>query len=266
MKRLLLLIFLCCGLSSAFSQNDAVKIAEAKIAIEKKSDYNAALSALREVSIVGKSNPMFIYYAALCFDKMMFYDSAAFYYNQYLKLYPNNAQVIERVAELNYDIRKVNELKQSNKNLTATWLSETAYYVPENRFGKMFLTIVQNGNEITIRGKATGFTYFSGMRNGDTITGKAYVYVTHSHGVKQYQFPNHAFSVESADINITSGILRNSAREKDDMTYFVLVDAICVLRGGAWLEIQHKLIMHDIPNKKIIMGLDDIVYLTLLRQ
>lgn len=267
MKIILLLFLLCCELSSGFSQNDAAKIAEAKIAIEKRGDYSSALAALREVSVVGKGNPLFIYYAAISFDNLNMADSALFFYNKYVQLYPTNAQIIQRVAELNYDTRKRSEAKIVNKDISATWYTHESHYIEEyNRRTSYLYKITQNGNEVSIKSNHTGFVYFNGIRNGDSIAGKALVYIDYDNDDEQYGFPGHDVYFHKSQIGKIIGLERNPGKENRGMSYFVLADAFIKFNEYGAIYLMTRRIRYN--EAKFEVSFDDewLPYLVLNRQ
>jgi tetratricopeptide (TPR) repeat protein len=97
--------------------NDAIKITEARIALEKYKDCKNALAALQEVSQNGQSNPLFYLYVGKTYDCLNNFEKAIYYYELYLKTYPNASDILQRVAELRYEKRK----KNNKYNIAGKW-------------------------------------------------------------------------------------------------------------------------------------------------
>ena len=145
MRKLFLLSTFLLFLATAFPQaNDAIKISEARLAIEKYKDCKAALDALREVSNNGKQNPLFLLYAGKTFDCLNRFDSAIYYYTKYVDAYPNATDIIQRIAELNYEKRK----EKNRYKLSGNWYAEGE--------PGTIRRISQYGDQVVIRTKDDG--------------------------------------------------------------------------------------------------------------
>ncbi len=96
--------------------NDAVKIAEARVALEKN-DCKNALDALTEVSDAGKKTALYNLYMGKAYDCDKDYDNAITYYEVYILSNPNAADIIQRIAELRYEKRK----KEKKYDLAGIW-------------------------------------------------------------------------------------------------------------------------------------------------
>lgn len=113
----ILFFLLICFTASKSQPNDGIKIAEARLALEKYNDCRAALDALRSVSASGKKTSVFNLYSGKTFDCLKRFDSALHYYNLYLIDNPNSSDVIQRCAELNYQKTK----EKLRYDLQGTW-------------------------------------------------------------------------------------------------------------------------------------------------
>jgi tetratricopeptide (TPR) repeat protein len=120
MRYLLLLLPILFPFVGLGQNNDAIKITELRVALEKYNDCKNALAALQEVFQNGQSNPLFHLYAGKTYDCLANFDKAIYYYELYLKTYPSSSDILQRVAELRYQKRK----KENKYNLAGTWYPE----------------------------------------------------------------------------------------------------------------------------------------------
>ena len=117
MKHLLLLLMAFFTMNASFSQaNDAIKIAEARVALDKN-DCKIALEALDEVSEEGKKTALFKLYCGKAHDCAKDYDNAMTYYEAYIQMNPNASDIIQRIAELRYEQKK----KEKKYDLEGLW-------------------------------------------------------------------------------------------------------------------------------------------------
>jgi tetratricopeptide (TPR) repeat protein len=161
LKTAFIIIILTFSLQSFGQDNDAIKITEAKLAIEKYKDYPAALKALKEVSSEGQKDPLYIYYSAVANEQTGNLQLAIDFYKKYLSIFPNKTEIIEKIADLNYKLKKITDL-------SGLWYEGGTTY-----------KLTQTGNNITISFEQ-GFDYsyrkqgdskFSGYKTGNSITG-----------------------------------------------------------------------------------------------
>ena len=87
--------------------DDAEKFSEGRVALDKFKDCGAALSALGEISETGRKDPLWSYYMAKATDCKQDYAKALPFYVEYNRLVPGQSQILERIAELKYLIRKI---------------------------------------------------------------------------------------------------------------------------------------------------------------
>ena len=111
MTRLALSFLLVLGSWTAFGQkrSDADLFTEARIAIDKFKDCPAAVKALNEVSDAGKRDPIWIYYAAKSSECANNLVESLKQYRQYNQLSPGHAEIIDKIGELEYRLRKQRE-------------------------------------------------------------------------------------------------------------------------------------------------------------
>ena len=107
---------ICLLFTSLYSsaQVDAIKIASAKKALENK-DYTIAIQTLSDVSDKGKKNKLYLFYKGEALYNLMDYDSAEVYYKKYLLLDVNNADVAEKLADIDYKKNKAESVKLENE-------------------------------------------------------------------------------------------------------------------------------------------------------
>lgn len=135
--------------------NDGMKITEARIAIEKYKDYQAALKALNEVSEAGQNNPLFIFYAATANEQLGKLREAVKYYNKYLTVFPNKIEIIEKIADLNYKVRTF------DIDLTGEYMYSDKKYFLNNKNHKDSIYILPFDHA----------GYFKLRKDGTTLTG-----------------------------------------------------------------------------------------------
>lgn len=91
------------------AQTDTEKFAEGRIALDRYKDCKAADAALDSVSENGHKQAMWIYYKARTQECLQNYEASIGYYQQYLKSVPGNSEIIDKIAEMRYRLRKVEE-------------------------------------------------------------------------------------------------------------------------------------------------------------
>lgn len=119
------------------TDEDMALIQEAKFAMSPPNkDYVAALKALKEVSVAGRRQRLFVFYAAVASDSAGNYPQALHFYKQYLEFSPGNEAVINKIARLSYRIRK--------SDPTGTWVNVKS--LNETKF-----QVVMNNEQLTIK-------------------------------------------------------------------------------------------------------------------
>lgn len=124
-----LLSILFCG-SFGFGQkrSDADLFTEARIAIDKFKDCPTAVKALKEVSDAGKRDPIWIYYTAKSSECANNLVESLRLYRQYNELSPGHSEIIDKIGELEYRLRKQreNDAAADQQRLEATRKEEAA--------------------------------------------------------------------------------------------------------------------------------------------
>jgi tetratricopeptide (TPR) repeat protein len=169
MKALFLIAGFFC-LSSFFAQaqyDDQIKIAEARTAIEKHNDFESGLKALKEVSVIAQNDPLFIYYFALANEKLYNYEEAVSFYKKYLNIFPGKSEILEKISELNYIIRK-------KSDLTGDWFSDNDMINIEQRGDSIIVKLVFVSDEWKSKYWNYDDTVFVGKRLKDEISGLYY--------------------------------------------------------------------------------------------
>jgi hypothetical protein len=133
--------------NAAFSQSqksDTDNFAEGRVAFDKYHDCSAALDALGRVSQEGRAEPLWVFYVAKVLDCLNNLPEALKYYKQYDQLVPNQPEIADAIADLNYRIGKkeaadrvqaadsqkrqeAEAARQAQRNnLSGDWLSESS--------------------------------------------------------------------------------------------------------------------------------------------
>jgi len=108
MPRLLLLLLLL-PTAPAYGQSDAEKFAEGRIALDKYRDCPAAKTALESVSEKGRSEPLWLFYAAKTYECLNQPENALPLYEKYNQLMPGQTAIIDKIGELRYQATKAQE-------------------------------------------------------------------------------------------------------------------------------------------------------------
>ena len=85
---------------------DAEKFAEARVTFDKFHDCPAAIAALQGVSDAGRTNPFWNYYVAQSYECIKDYEQAIHYYSIYGQLTPGQPEIINKIGELRYLLKK----------------------------------------------------------------------------------------------------------------------------------------------------------------
>jgi len=101
------------GPKTALAQTDAEKFAEGRIALDKFKDCEAAYKALSGVSEQTRKEAMWLFYMGKATECLKKYDESLCYYRAYSKLVPPNAELLDKIGELQYqaDKRSAGEAK-----------------------------------------------------------------------------------------------------------------------------------------------------------
>lgn len=110
-RRLSIAALVLCALPAAQGQSDLAKIAEGRVAYDKYHDCRAALQAFESVTEEGRS-PVWVIYMARTEECLGKLDEAARHYEQYDRLVPNQAEVLQKIGELRYLVKKHKEEAQ----------------------------------------------------------------------------------------------------------------------------------------------------------
>lgn len=162
LKFIIISYFFCISCIAFGQTNDAIKITEAKLAIEKYKDYKGAIKALEEISNAGKNDPLYLYYSAIANEKIGEYEKAVSFYQQYLNFFPDKVEIIEKIADLNYKLKL-------NKDLNGSWGTEYVSF-EINQVGDSLFMSYKNDSPDKLWNK--GDLKFKGIRNKNVISGK----------------------------------------------------------------------------------------------
>jgi hypothetical protein len=95
--------------AAASGRTDADLFNEARIAIDKFHDCPAAGKALNEISGEGKRDPIWIFYAAKANECAGNLSASLAYYREYDKRNPGQREILDKIGELEYKLRKQND-------------------------------------------------------------------------------------------------------------------------------------------------------------
>lgn len=99
----------------ALAQTDAEKFAEGRIALDQHQDCPAAESAFRSVS-EASHNAIWAFYMGKTMECLKRPADALVYYEQYDQLIPGQAEIINKIGELRYQVRKQQEEQTQRQN------------------------------------------------------------------------------------------------------------------------------------------------------
>ncbi len=100
---LLVVCFSCTG----FAQSDADKFTEGRVALDKYHDCKAAKQALESVSAQGRNNALWVLYMAKADECLGLKAEALQKYEQYNRLVPGQAEIIDKIGDLRYQVSKI---------------------------------------------------------------------------------------------------------------------------------------------------------------
>lgn len=103
----------------ALAQSDPEKFAEGRVALDTHKDCPAAYRALSGVSENGRKDAMWIYYMGKTTECLKKYEDALSYYRAYSKLIPPNAELLNKIGELQYEAHKEAEEQKNADDLAA---------------------------------------------------------------------------------------------------------------------------------------------------
>src|ERR1022692_4484250 len=110
----------------ALAQSDPEKFAEGRVALDTHKDCPAAYRALSSVSDNGRKDAMWIYYMGKAAECLKKYGDALSYYRAYSKLIPPNAELLNKIGELQYAADKEAEEQKNARDLAEQKTEERA--------------------------------------------------------------------------------------------------------------------------------------------
>jgi hypothetical protein len=87
-----------------WAQSDAQNFAEGRVALDKYKDCKASLDALGGVSEDGRKDPVWVFYMAKANECMNRAADALRYYEEYDRLLPGQAPVLDKIGDLRYRV------------------------------------------------------------------------------------------------------------------------------------------------------------------
>lgn len=115
-RYLLIFIAICAlGRVAQAQQSDAENFAEGRVALDKHNDCDVAYKALNSVSTAGQQEPMWIFYMAKTSECLKRFDKALELYRRYDQAVPGQQQVLDKIAEMRYNIRKKSDQDAQNE-------------------------------------------------------------------------------------------------------------------------------------------------------
>lgn len=110
--------FICLGFvsfcaASLLAQSDAVRFAEGQAALDKHNDCAAAIEAFDSVSSQGKTEPLWAFYMAKAQECKGDLNAALTHYLKYDELNPGQAEVVAKVGDLRYRLKKQQQAEEA---------------------------------------------------------------------------------------------------------------------------------------------------------
>ena len=122
----MLTVILISTATMVFAQSDPERFAEGRVVLDTHKDCSTAYRVLSSVSENGRKDAMWIYYMGKTTECLKRYGNVLFYYRAYSKLIPPNAELLNKIGELQYAADKEAEEQKNARDLAQQKTEERA--------------------------------------------------------------------------------------------------------------------------------------------